>query len=78
MEGSVGDVKVCELNWNADDKLALVQPPYDFVIAADCIYHENHMDDLLDTILKLTDFRSTGKCSERPCRVVNGSVLGQS
>lgn len=36
-----------------------VDPPYDMVLATDCIYHENHMEYLLDTVLQITNHRSS-------------------
>lgn len=65
-EKVIGSVKVVELDWSSDNKLDAVVPPYDFVIAADCIYHESHIPDFLDTILKLTNPKSTGKSQLHP------------
>lgn len=64
----MGALRVQELDWNAEDKLKDTQPPYDYVLAADCVYHEHHLERLLDTILQLTDHRSTGKCLEGEVR----------
>eukprot|EP00210_Caulerpa_lentillifera_P000716 g693.t1 len=61
-EGKIGKIEICELDWISENKLANVEPPpYDVVLATDCIYHENHMEYLLDTILQLTDHRSSSK-----------------
>lgn len=71
----MGKVQVVELDWTAEDKLRHVRSPFDFVIAADCIYHENHMEDLLDTILKLTDDKSTGTYTTQPTLLISHRLV---
>lgn len=59
-EDGVGVVRVEELDWTNHDHRTSVNPPFDFVLAADCVYHENHLHDLLATILEVTSSKSTG------------------
>ena len=75
-EGNVGRIRVQPLDWSAEEKLATVDPPYDYVLAADCVYHEHHVDDLLDTILRLTDPKSTGPSYAFPISKAKGSFDG--
>ena len=75
-EGNVGRISVQPLDWSAEEKLATVDPPYDYVLAADCVYHEHHVDDLLDTILRLTDAKSTGPSHAFPCLESKGIFDG--
>ncbi|KAK9812794.1 hypothetical protein WJX72_003942 [[Myrmecia] bisecta] len=54
----VGKLTVQELDWAEPKHYAAVQPPYDFVLAADCVYHEQLVEDLLRTLLAVTDAKS--------------------
>jgi hypothetical protein len=58
--GNVGTITVAELDWADPRHLAGVKGPFDYVLAADCIYHENLVRDLYRVILELTTERSTG------------------
>ncbi len=35
----LGKVSVAELDWTKPEQVAPLQPPFDYVLAADCIYH---------------------------------------
>ncbi|GFH30968.1 uncharacterized protein HaLaN_29909, partial [Haematococcus lacustris] len=62
-EGNLGSgkqVSVVELDWFQPDQVAALQPPFDIVIAADCIYSEAIIPHLHRTIMDLTTERSTG------------------
>ena len=37
-----------------------MQPPYDFVLAADCIYHETLTEHVHKTVMEVTNEKSTG------------------
>lgn len=57
LAGSVGTVAVQELDWAvAAQREAL--DTFDYVIAADCVYHEHLLEDLLATVLHVTNPRS--------------------
>ena len=38
--GVVGKVDVKELDWAQPQQYAAFQPPYDYILAADCVYSE--------------------------------------
>ncbi|KAL6754414.1 putative methyltransferase-domain-containing protein [Haematococcus lacustris] len=60
-EGNLGSgkVSVVELDWFQPDQVAALQPPFDIVVAADCIYSEAIIPHLHRTIMDLTTERST-------------------
>ena len=57
----VGRVTVQELDWSIPDQYSAVNPPFDYVLAADCVYHEHIVEDLLRTVLAVTHSKSTGR-----------------
>ena len=58
--GNVGSVAVAELDWAAPEHAAAAGGPFDVVLAADCVYHEEVVVDFLRTVLAIVDHRSTG------------------
>lgn len=64
LSGNVGAIRVAELDWADPRHLAALSPPYDLVLAADCIYHETLLRDLYRVMLALTSERSTGEGRE--------------
>ena len=58
--GNVGAVEVRELDWVVPHQAEGAGGPFEFVVAADCIYHEQIVEDFLRTVLTITDHRSTG------------------
>ena len=56
-----GHVKVQELDWSNPSHYGLVGPPCDYVLAADCVYHEHIVEDFLRTVLAVTHSKSTGQ-----------------
>lgn len=56
----VGHVTVQELDWSIPDQYSAVIPPFDYVLAADCVYHEHIIEDLLRTVLAVTHSKSIG------------------
>lgn len=64
----VGKVTVQELDWSQPDHWQAVQPPFDYVLAADCIYHEHLVRHLYKVVLAMTNEKSTGESSW--CEVV--------
>jgi len=58
--GNVGGVTVAELDWAAPEHAAAAGAPFDVVLAADCVYHEEVVRDFLRTVLALVDHRSIG------------------
>ena len=57
---SVGRVSVCELDWAKPEQIAALHPPFDYVLAADCVYHEHIVEHLHRTICDLTTPKSAG------------------
>lgn len=59
----VGKVLVQELDWyNAEHRLsALGQGPFDFLLAADCVYNEQHVTAFKETCLALMHKKSLCK-----------------
>ena len=56
----VGHVTVQELDWSIPDQYETVDSPFDYVLAADCVYHEQIVEDFLRTVLAVTHSKSTG------------------
>lgn len=50
------DRRVCELNWGSD--CSALAPPFDYIFAADCVYHEAAFEPLLATLQALTSAQS--------------------
>lgn len=55
-----GPVRVQVLDWGSDADIAAAGGPFSYVIAADCVYHEEHVEKLHGTIMALTDLKSSG------------------
>lgn len=49
----VGKVRVEELDWGRKEHYASVSPPFDYVIAADCVYSETAVSQFLTTVLAM-------------------------
>jgi hypothetical protein len=59
---SCGSVSVAELDWTQPQHYAaLSPPPFDYVLAADCIYHETLLRHLYRVMLAITSERSTSE-----------------
>lgn len=59
---SCGKVSVAELDWSQQEQYARLCPPaFDYVLAADCIYHETLLRHLYRVMLAVTNERSTSK-----------------
>lgn len=58
--GNVGAVEVRALDWAVPAQAEAGGGPFDFVVAADCVYHERIVEDFLRTVMTVTDHRSTG------------------
>jgi hypothetical protein len=50
LRAQFGSIEVCELNWTQPEQLVNFLP-VDFILAADCVYHETLLQDLLRVIL---------------------------
>ena len=61
VSATVGHVTVQELDWSIPDHYSAVSPPFDYVLAADCVYHEHIVEDFLCTVLAVTHKKSTGR-----------------
>ncbi|KAK9845065.1 hypothetical protein WJX74_010163 [Apatococcus lobatus] len=55
----LGKVSVQELDWTRPEQFAAASPPYDFVLAADCVYHEELVKDFFDTVVAMVTPKST-------------------
>lgn len=60
ISNTVGRVTVQELDWSIPNHYPAVNPPFDYALAADCVYHEQIVEDFLRTILAVTHSKSTG------------------
>jgi hypothetical protein len=58
--GNVGSVGVAELDWSVPQHAPAAGGPFDVVLAADCVYHEEIVEEFLRTVLAIVDQRSTG------------------
>ena len=56
-----GNVTVQELDWSNPSHYELAGPPFDYVLAADCVYHEHSVEGFLRTVLAATHSKSTGE-----------------
>ena len=56
-----GDVRVQLLDWNSASDIQAAGGPFRYVLAADCVYHEEHIEALCRVMLALTDLKSTGE-----------------
>ena len=58
-----GKICVGELDWYKADQrdLALQSGPFDFLLAADCVYNEEHLEAFRDTCLHLMTKKSLRK-----------------
>eukprot|EP00898_Chlorokybus_atmophyticus_P000027 jgi/Chlat1/1024/Chrsp109S01459 len=57
--GDVGRVDVEELDWGNASHAERVNPPFDYVIAADVVYSEHLVKLFIDTLLHVSDHRTT-------------------
>ena len=75
--GNVGKVEVRELDWVVPQQAEDAGGPFDFVVAADCIYHEQIVEHFLRTVLAITDHRSTGVALHTVILLYNSSCKEQ-
>jgi len=55
-----GSVRVQTLDWNSPSDVQAAGGPFHYVLAADCVYNEMHVEPLYNVVLALTDAKSTG------------------
>ena len=55
-----GAVRLQALDWNSPSDIQAAGGPFQYVLAADCVYHENHVEPLYRVILALTNAKSAG------------------
>ncbi|KAK9868374.1 hypothetical protein WJX84_008776 [Apatococcus fuscideae] len=55
----LGAVSVQELDWTRPEQYATLAPPYDFVLAADCVYHEELVQNFFDAVLAMVSLKTT-------------------
>ncbi|GAB4813580.1 hypothetical protein N2152v2_000626 [Parachlorella kessleri] len=56
--GAVGRVDVQELDWSRPEQYASFRPPYDYILAADCVYSELAVPSFLAVALHMSDART--------------------
>lgn len=58
-----GRIQTQELDWYKADQreLALLSGPFDFLLAADCVYNEEHLEAFKETCLHLMTRKSLCK-----------------
>ena len=63
--GVAGHVSVAELDWANPEHYPPLNPPFDYVIAADCVYNELAVPHFLNAVLAMTGPRtSVAICNE--------------
>ncbi|GIL53527.1 hypothetical protein Vafri_9113 [Volvox africanus] len=75
---SAGSVAVAELDWTKPGQVRVppLNPPYDFVLAADCIYHETLTEHFHRTVMDVTNEKSTiVVCNELRSHSVQGRFM---
>eukprot|EP00198_Chlamydomonas_reinhardtii_P003232 XP_001692568.1 predicted protein [Chlamydomonas reinhardtii] len=73
---SAGTVEVQELDWTKPEQVAPLHPPYDYILAADCIYHEGLTEDFHRTVMQVTNEKSTVVvCNELRSHSVQGRFM---
>ncbi|KAG2429921.1 hypothetical protein HXX76_010701 [Chlamydomonas incerta] len=73
---SAGSVEVQELDWVKPEQVAPLHPPYDYVLAADCIYHEGLTEHFHRTVMEVTNEKSTVVvCNELRSHSVQGRFM---
>ncbi|GIM05245.1 hypothetical protein Vretimale_9693, partial [Volvox reticuliferus] len=75
---SAGSVAVAELDWTKPEQVRAppLNPPYDFVLAADCIYHETLTEHFHRTVMDVTNEKSTVVvCNELRSHSVQGRFM---
>lgn len=55
---TVGSVEVGELDWDREETWAAFSPPYDYILAADCVYNEVAVPRLLAAVLRMAGPRT--------------------
>ncbi|KAG2442095.1 hypothetical protein HYH02_009584 [Chlamydomonas schloesseri] len=71
-----GTVEVQELDWTKPEQVAPLHPPFDYVLAADCIYHEGLTEDFHRTVMQVTNEKSTVVvCNELRSHSVQGRFM---
>lgn len=53
-KGKVGNVRVLLLEWGNQEHIRDAGPPYDIVVAADCVYNEELCDTFIQTIVDVS------------------------
>ncbi len=56
----LGKVTVQELNWTFPEQYAATTPPFDFVLAADCVYHEELVESFFAAVMAMVTTKTTG------------------
>lgn len=56
--GVAGKISVSELDWSKKSHYEALHPPFDYVIAADCVYSEVAIPHFLNTVLAMAGFKS--------------------
>ena len=86
-----GPVRVQALDWNSPSDVQAAGGPFHYVLAADCVYNEMHVEPLYNVVVALTDAKSTGlphllfqKSSDLSdsmylsCAQTQSSIIGQT
>jgi predicted nicotinamide N-methyase len=58
LRAQFGTIDVCELDWTKPMQLSKFSP-VQFILAADCVYHETLLQDLLRVILHCSDTKTS-------------------
>lgn len=73
-----GKVSVSELDWSKKSHYEALNPPFDYVIAADCVYSEVAVPHFLDAVLAMAGLKSTiVVCNEFRSQTVNDIFMAE-
>ena len=76
--GVAGKVSVSELDWSNKSHYAALEPPYDYVIAADCVYSEVAVPHFLNAVQSMTGPKSiVVVCNEFRSSTVNDLFMAE-
>eukprot|EP00890_Picochlorum_soloecismus_P000506 jgi/Picsp_1/1456/NSC_04935-R1_s-adenosylmethionine-dependent methyltransferase domain-containing protein len=74
----VGDLSVQELDWAQVEHYDRVNPPIDYILAADCVYNEKSVPVFLQAVIGLMGQRSTAIiCNEFRSQTVHDEFMKQ-
>jgi predicted nicotinamide N-methyase len=72
----VGSVDIKELDWSNEATYTQFKPPYDYIIAADCVYGEAAVEPFLRTVLQMANKKTVVLiANEMRCQTVHSMFM---